>query len=902
MKTLICALMCFTFFVTATAAQDKKTTGLPKPVLDLQPGVYRSQVKLEAGGQVMNLKSSTTIQDSGAFWTAIGEIEMPGGAVTDTTTIEKTTLIPHKRHLSQGPVVIDLDFSSDKVTGRMSMNGQDRSIAVDLDGPLFADGAGADEAIASLPLAVGYSTNFRNFDIQTQKVKLMQLNVAGSESVTVPAGEFDAFRIDITSADGGSDKKTVWVAKNTHKVVKASAVVAAMGGAVITAELLGDTLIGSSAQENKTAEKTPMAPAVITGVKIAPDRGTLVSGESRQFAGTVEGTGSFDTGLKWSVNDMDGGNASLGTISSSGLYVTPYPTPAAVTIKATSASDPAKSASATITFAAPPLAPGPELLVDAAAPAHPISPLIYGMNSWRLSDPQHEAAKVAKEVRLPLNRWGGDGYTLYNYKLDVSNLGNDWFFEIAPNKNTGYPDQSEFNSQVIGDRDAGSKTMATMPVIGWTAKTRTRGSSYSVAKYGPQQKTDPYWGTYGNGVKLDGTLISNNDPNDTCMLIDESWTSDWVKFLVNRFGNAANGGVAIYALDNEPNWWDKMHRDVHPLPFTYDEVTENGLKVAKAIKDADPTAEVSGPVIDYWFTYFYSKNDIKWFQAHWQDPSAGPVDRKAHGNLPLIDYYLRAFKAAQDADPRHTRFLDYLDLHTYFAANDAMLKPAGTSVQQRAVIDSTRVFWDASYTDPQFRDPDNYTVPLAPQMIPRMKNWVAASYPGTKIAISEYNWGAPEHISGAVAQADILGIFGREGLDLGALWGPPNLNSPLMFAFKIFRNYDGAGAAFGDTSLAAKSADQGKLAIYAARRTADQAITVVVVNKTFGELRADLTLEHLKAKKPANVYRYSGADLSQIRALPAAKTSSLGEKVETSMVKDQVFPAMSITLYVIPGN
>ena len=674
----------------------------------------------------------------------------------------------------------------------------------------------------------------------------------------------------------------------------------------MAAILLGAATIGLIGQESKTPEQTPpsaQAAGAVTGVKIEPDHVTLAPGESRQFTGTVEGTGTYSAGLKWSVNDVDGGNASLGTISSSGLYVTPYPVPAVVTLKVTSTADRAKSASATITFAAPPVAIGPALLVDAAAPTHPISPLIYGMNSWRLSDPRHEAAKVAKDVRLPLNRWGGDGYTLYNYKLDVSNLGDDWFFEINPNTNTNYPDESEFNAQVIGDRTAGAKTLASVPVIGWVAKSRARGSSFSVAKYGPQQKTDPYWTDFGNGVKPDGTRITNNDPTDTCMPIDESWTSDWVTYLVSRFGNAANGGVAIYALDNEPTWWDKMHRDVHPLPFTYDEVTENGLKVAKAIKAADPTAEVSGPVIDYWFTYFYSKKDLEWFfQGHFPDPTSAFTDRKAHGNVPLIDYYLRAFKAAQDADPQHTRFLDYLDLHTYFAANDAMLKPAGTGDRQRAVLDSTRVFWDATYTEPRFRDPDNYMQPLAPRMIPRMKNWVAANYPGTKIAITEYNWGAPEHISGAVAQADILGIFGREGLDLGALWGPPNLNSPLMFAFKIFRNYDDAGAEFGDTSLAATSADQGKLAVYAGRRTADDTVTMVVINKTFGDLRADLPLDHFKAKGPANVYQYSGVDLTRLRTLSAVKASRSGKKAGASVVKGQLFPAMSVTMYAIRGK
>ncbi len=722
---------------------------------------------------------------------------------------------------------------------------------------------------------------------------------------------------------------------------------------------------------------------------------------------------------------MAGNNASLGTISSSGLYITPYPAPAVVTLRAASTADPSKTATATIAFATPPVAEGPALLVDAAAPTHAISPLIYGMNAYRTSDPFHEAPRVAKAVRLPLDRWGGDGATRYNYKLDVSNAGDDWYFEVTPKSdirvvialftlavivygvawwtvwkkkrsgrawgivasliyvpvsllgiiffaqpllgyegivlflgiagliafvdgtprkrasgnvsegrsqrmNTlrrclcwvfaitslvflgldfqrivfkrGYQDESEFNSQVIADRAAGAKTMGAMPVMGWLAKTRTHCGSFSVKKYGAQQKTDPYWPDFGNGVRPDGTKITNNDPTDTCMRIDESWASDWVKYLVSRFGHAANGGVAIYALDNEPTWWDTVHRDVHPLSFSYDEVTENGLKVAKAIKAADPTAEVSGPVIDYWLTYFYSKKDLRTFHGKWPNVTGGGLDRKAHADVPLIDYYLRAFKAAQDADPQHTRFLDYLDLHTYFAANDAMLKPAGTSDRQRAVLDSTRVFWDATYTDPNFPDPDNFLKPLAPQMIPRMKGWVAANYPGTKIAITEYNWGGAEHISGAVAQADILGIFGREGLDLGALWEPPKLNSPLMFAFKIFRNYDGAGAEFGDTSIAATSADQGKLAAYAARRTADQTITVVVINKTFGDLRADLPLDHFKAGGLAKVYQYSGLDLARIRALPAVNASSPGGKVGTSVVKDQLFPAMSITMYAIPGN
>jgi dipeptidyl aminopeptidase/acylaminoacyl peptidase len=217
---------------------DAGTIGAPKPAMDLQTGTYNYQVKIEMSGQQMNLKISTAIQDGTGSWTATDQMDTPRGATTDTATIEKGSLLLLKRSVKQGPVTIDLDFAGNKAAGKMSMNGQDKTIAVDLGGPLFADAAGADQVIACLPLAEGYSTTFRNFDVQTQKMKLLQLTVAGKEEVKVPAGTFNALRVEISSADGGSDKKTLWIAGENHKVVKVTAVLASMGGAVMTQELV----------------------------------------------------------------------------------------------------------------------------------------------------------------------------------------------------------------------------------------------------------------------------------------------------------------------------------------------------------------------------------------------------------------------------------------------------------------------------------------------------------------------------------------------------------------------------------------------------------------------------------------------------------------------------------------
>jgi dipeptidyl aminopeptidase/acylaminoacyl peptidase len=196
---------------------DAATVGVPKVTADLKPGTYRYDAKLAIGGQQMALKLSTTIQDGGGDWTVLVNIATPMSAQLDTTVLEKGSLTVRKRTVDAGG---------------------DKPISADLDGTIFADGAGANFVIGCLPLAEGYSTTFRNFDLQRQKVKLMQLEVAGSESVTVPAGEFDAFKVELSSADGGPDKSTVWIAKDMRTPVKISTVMAEMGGAILTAELL----------------------------------------------------------------------------------------------------------------------------------------------------------------------------------------------------------------------------------------------------------------------------------------------------------------------------------------------------------------------------------------------------------------------------------------------------------------------------------------------------------------------------------------------------------------------------------------------------------------------------------------------------------------------------------------
>jgi len=216
---------------------DAASIGTPRPAMSLKAGAYRYQAKMEMGGQSMALKLSTEIKEENGAWTVVDRMTTPMGEATDTTVLDKETLVLQKRSVRQGPVAIEIRFQDNKATGSMSMNGKDRPISVDLGGPLFGDAAGGPQVIACLPLADGFSTTFRNFDMQKQKAKLMQLQVAGSEKVTVPAGTFEAFKTEITSGDGGPEKITMWIAKDSRKPVRISAVLPQMGGAVMTAEL-----------------------------------------------------------------------------------------------------------------------------------------------------------------------------------------------------------------------------------------------------------------------------------------------------------------------------------------------------------------------------------------------------------------------------------------------------------------------------------------------------------------------------------------------------------------------------------------------------------------------------------------------------------------------------------------
>ena len=184
--------------VTLTKKVDPGAIGAPKPAVDLKAGSSSYEAKIEAGGQSIALTVASEIKEEGGAWIVSETVKGTMGEAVDTVTVEKGTLHVQKRTVKQGAVAIDLSFDGGKATGTMGMGGQSKPVSVDLGGPLFADGPAAYHALAALPLADGYTTTFRNFDVQKQKVALKQLKVAATEDVTVPAGTFKALKVEIS--------------------------------------------------------------------------------------------------------------------------------------------------------------------------------------------------------------------------------------------------------------------------------------------------------------------------------------------------------------------------------------------------------------------------------------------------------------------------------------------------------------------------------------------------------------------------------------------------------------------------------------------------------------------------------------------------------------------------------
>ena len=494
----------------------------------------------------------------------------------------------------------------------------------------------------------------------------------------------------------------------------------------------------------------------------------------------------------------------------------------------------------------------PTLAVDPTVGRAPISPQIYGIASYGLD------TGFAQEIQVPNVRWGGDGTTRYNWMVDSSNSGFDWYFVGGNGQTTPVPGAS---ADLMVKTYAPANALITIPIIPWVNKSAAWSCSFPVSVYGAQQSTDPYLTINGDscgnsltttGTQLTDTNIPANHIANTTLLQQQ-----WVGHLVSTFGAAAKGGVEFYQLDNEPYGWSNTHRDVMPGGATYPTIVQLGQQYAAAVKQADPGALVLGPsdfTLGGWI---------------------GTTSQQ--GGLFAGQYYLQQMAAYQQQHGQ--RILDYFDEHYYFNTS--------TPATQLA---STRTLWDPTFNGGTWVEQYDFNGPM--QLIPRFKTWISTYYPGTKLAISEYSIDSgSKSVVDAIAEMDVLGIYGREQLDFANMWSPPAPTDPIAYAFRMFRNYDGNGHQFGDVSIRATSSDQGSLSIYGAQRSVDDAITLLVINKTTAAISTSVVFADVYLPTSAKVYTYSAANLAAI--VPAADAPFASGSLAYT------FPSYSAVLFVV---
>ena len=517
--------------------------------------------------------------------------------------------------------------------------------------------------------------------------------------------------------------------------------------------------------------------------------------------------------------------------------------------------------------------PNVTINIDANSGRHAISPLVYGL--------AYATTAQLNDLNVGLNRLGGNNTTRYNWQLNADNRGADWYFEsIAYSSSTAGEGGDTFISTA---RAANAEPMITVPIIGWVAKlgsNRSKLASFSISKYGAQTGNDWQWfADAGNGVHTGGGDVTGNDPNDSSVLVDSIFQQGWVQHLVNRWGTAASGGLKYYILDNESSIWHATHRDVHPTGATMEEIRNKILDYGAKIKAVDASALVVGPEEWGWSGYLLSGYDQQYGSLHgWSNLP----DRAAHGGMDYLPWLLDQLRQANASSGQ--RLLDVFSVH-YYPQGGEFGNDTSQAMQLRRNR-STRSLWDPNYTDETW-------INDKVKLIPRIKGWVNTYYPGTKTALTEYNWGAEGHINGATTQADVLGIFGREGLDMAARWTTPDTSTPTYKAIKMYRNYDGNKSTFGDTSVAATVPNPDNLSAFAAVRATDGALTVMVVNK------------YLSGATPVtiNLSNFANAGTAQLWQLTSSNAiTRLADVTFSGNSLTASVPPQSITLFVLPPS
>ena len=485
-----------------------------------------------------------------------------------------------------------------------------------------------------------------------------------------------------------------------------------------------------------------------------------------------------------------------------------------------------------------------------------ISPLIYGSNSDELTQGDG----------VTFRRSGGNRLTGYNWENNASHAGMDW-----QNSSDGYMGGGEVPGKAITDFHdkslaTGATSLVTLPAAGYVSK--DKDGTVTEAQAAPSARWVKV--VYAKGKPFSATP----DVND-----GEVYTDEFVDLLVKKYGGAGSDkGIRYYSVDNEPGLWRDTHPRLHPAAVTGLELVQKTVGTATAVKKVDPKAEIFGGVFFGYGDYANLNNAPDWDAL------------KAAGKYAwYIDYFLDEMRKA--SEKAGTRLLDVLDIHWYSEAmGDHRINVAAATTDKDRVarMQAPRSLWDSAWVEnswiSQWQTPKQpVTNPGNPTpgpilLLPHLFASIAKYYPGTKLAITEFNYGEANHVTGGIAAADYLGILGREGVFASNFWQLDEKPTSIASAFRLFRNFDGKGATFGSISTAATASDRENASVYASFNSGGDEVHIIVLNKSLTEtIRGTFNLTSPLSITTGRVFGFEKSG------------PTLGEKVAPSSISGKSF-------------
>jgi hypothetical protein len=499
--------------------------------------------------------------------------------------------------------------------------------------------------------------------------------------------------------------------------------------------------------------------------------------------------------------------------------------------------------------------PGPADLnftIRADRGVHPISPLIYGTN-----DRTNFAGNG-----MGLLRSGGNRWTAFNWENGASNAGKDFKYQNDDNLSTSDVPGLGVLPTIQTALAGGAVPLVTVPIVSYVAADKNAG--------GDVRTTPDYLATrFKENMPTKLAPFSRMpDPADSYVYQDEFVS--WAKAF-------AVGGQVAFSLDNEPDLWSSTHPEVHPQKVTYDELVSRNIDFALAIKNVWPEAKVFGFVSFGWSGYTTLQ---------------GAPDADEKGDF--VEYYLDKMLEAECFYQK--RLVDYLDLHWYSEIRAGGARITSLSNNELVVkgrLDAPRSLWDPTFVEDTYITNPKGTLGAVPiTLIPRMLDKIRRHYPGTGLSISEWTYGGGNDISGALATADALGIFGAQGLGASANW-PLNAGPYTWAAYRAFRAFDGKGAHFGDTSIEAVTSDTSASSVFASIDSSNpDRVVVVAINKMAAPKSAAIRIAHEAVFSTATVYTLSAAGGPTLVPAPSIASSAANAFTYT-------MPARSLSVLVM---